>query len=248
VPIVRPNFLILPLWAAAVLLAVWVWRRPDIKGMGSPLRLIAAAVLFFVPFGVWVVRNYFVTGAFPVILTKSGEDLYGTYNQLSASIGGPHFGRWVPADNIPGEESQRSLAARMSELELSRYYQAKGRRFIVEHWYAIPALMAGRALYAAMPQWPPFGMTPTGDKYSGLYRRLEWVCRVALYVTALVILWRRPLWLGSWYGLILASVALTTATTVLLYFGWERFLYQLTVLLVPLVCSGGATTRVPTSE
>jgi hypothetical protein len=243
VVLARPNFMILPLWVAAALMALKASHRLDLKLIGSPRRLIAAAVLFFVPFAGWLLRNYAVTGAFPVVLTKVGEDIYGTYNILTATVGNPHFARWVPADLIPGEERQASLAARMSELELSRYYEAKGRRFIASHWKALPALLVGRVLYAAAPQWPPFGDTPAGAKYSGVYRGLEWVSRLALYATAIVLLWRRSLRLDTWYGLILTSTALTTMTTVLLYYGWERFLYQLTVLLVPLVCSAGANSR-----
>jgi hypothetical protein len=236
VPLARPNFLILPVWIAVVLVVLRARRRLDPMFIGSPRRLIAAAALFFAPFVVWLMRNYAVTGAFPLVLTKTGEALYGNYNSLSATVGGPHFARWVMPDLVPGEESQRSLAGRMSELELNRYYQAKGLRFIAEHWEALPALIAGRALYAAMPQWPPFGATPTGDKYSSDYRYLEWICRLALYATAIIVLSRRSLRLDSWYGLILTSTFLTTATTVLLYYGWERFLYELTVLLAPLVC------------
>ena len=242
-PLVRPNFMILPMWVAAILVITRAWRRLDLKLIGRPRRLIAAATLFFVPFAVWLTRNYVVTGSFPVVLTKVGEDIYGTYNILTATVGSPYFARWVPADLIPGEERQRSLAARMSELELSRYYEAKGHRFIAGHWKAIPALLVGRVLYAAAPQWPPFGDTPTAANWSGVYRSLEWICRLALYGTAIVLLWRRSLRLDTWYGLILTSTALTTATTVLLYYGWERFLYQLTVLLVPLVCSAGANSR-----
>ncbi|MBZ5627177.1 MAG: hypothetical protein LAQ69_52165, partial [Acidobacteriia bacterium] len=207
-------------------------------------RLIAAAVLFYVPLGAWLVRNYAVTGAFPVVLTKAGENIYGTYNVLTANPRDSHFARWIPADIIPGQESQLSLVARMSELELSRYYEAKGRRFIAEHWKDMPVLLVGRVLYAAAPQWPPFGDTPTGARYATLYRTAEWICRLALYATAAILLWRGALRLDSWYGQILTATLLMTATTVLLYYGWERFLYQLTVLWVPLVCSAGARPRV----
>jgi hypothetical protein len=237
VPLTRPNFMILPLCAAMVLVVMRAWRGVDLTAFGSRRRLIGAAALFFVPLSAWLIRNYTVTGAFPVVLTKTGEDLYGTYNILTAKVGGPHFGRWIPPDTIPGEENIGLMAARMPELELSRYYQAKGLRFIAGHWRTIPVLMAGRVLYAASPQWPPFGATPTGDRYSGVFRVLEWICRAALYITAIVLLWRGSLRLNPWYGLLLASVAMTTLTTVVFYFGWERFLYQLTVLLIPLVCS-----------
>jgi len=239
VPLARPNFMILPVWGAVVLLVLHLRRHPALKSFGSPRRLIAGGVLFFVPLGVWLIRNYTVTGGFPVIVTKAGEDLYGTYNVVSATVGGPRWGRWLPPDDIPGEEPLGSLALRMSEIEVSRYYQAKGLRFMTHRWYSIPGLIVGRVLFAGAPQWPPFGMTPTGDKYSGIYRKVEWICRIALYATAIIFLWRRRLRLDSWYGLILVSTALTTVTTVTLYFGWERFLCQLTVLLVLFVCTAG---------
>lgn len=245
VPLARPNFMILPVWIAVVLLVMRASRRVDLNTFGSSRRLVAAVALFFAPLLAWSIRNYAVTGAFPLILTKSGEDLYGTYNVLAIQAGGPHFGRWVPADLIPGEESQRSLAVRMSELQVNRYYQAKGLRFIASHWRAIPRLIVGRVLYAVVPQWPPFGATPTAEKYSSIYRILEWICRFALYSTAAFFFWKRSFQLDGWYGVIVMATALTTATTVVLYFGWERFLYQLTVLLVPLVCSAGTRPPIP---
>jgi hypothetical protein len=223
-PLVRPNFLLL--WAGVMALIWWLQFRDQARVVfGSKRRLIAAGLLFYIPSGVWMTRNYLVSGAFPVLAGTASTTFYGNYNSYSGTIG-PGFGRWIDPNQIPGQEQIASLAARMSEVETLRYYDSKGKEFIAHHWRIVPLMMAAHVVLSALPS-PSDG----AHKYS------FWLLRLVLYAATLVAIRQKLIRLDSWFGVLVASIVLMTAITVVLYSGEGRYLYPQTILLVALVCS-----------
>jgi hypothetical protein len=241
-PLVRPVFTMFPVWIAAILVVDRLWRRRiDIAALGGGARLIAAGILFYLPITAWMVRNYRITGDFPVIAGNDGNSLWGAYNPRVAALG-KGFAMWIHPDGIPGEEPVQHLARRMSEWEISSYYHAKGMQFIKSHPGAVLALMAGHLVRTFLP----VGWLPTPE-LPGKYRYAQWLASLALYTAALVCLRagklppprRGSTRTNSWYSLILGGVVIVSATTAALFIGGgDRYIYQLAILLIPLVCSG----------
>jgi hypothetical protein len=233
-PLVRPVFTMFPVWIAAILIVDRLWRRRiNIAALGGGARLIAAGILFYLPITAWIVRNYRITGDFPVIAGNDGNALWGTYNPHVA-IWGDDFARWTHPDGIPGEEPVEHLARKMSEWEISSYYHAKGVRFIKSHPGAVLALMAGHLVRTFLPVgWVP-------PEVHMKYRYVQWLASLALYIAALMCLRVGKLPpVNCWFSLILGSVVIVSATTAaLVNGGGDRYIYQLTILLIPLVCSG----------
>ena len=225
-PLARPYFLILPFFIAGI---AWVFRKqPRIRAaFGSSRRLLAAAVLFFLPSLAWMLRNYEVTGQFPVMTGLEGVSFYGGYNVVTSSFG-PDLGGWIHPDHVPGQESRYDLSRRMSEIETLRYYRAKGLQFITQHWRRLPMLFAARVVRTLLP-----------NPLAGPLRYFYWLTRLAVLALALIVVWRNPPALANWYGIMLAATALVTIATVVLYFGEERYLYQLMILVLAYACAAG---------
>lgn len=220
-PLVRPNFL--PLWAVVMALIWWLqFRGKSGSVFGGKRRLIAAAFLFYIPSTVWVARNYFVSGAFPVLAGTASTTFYGNYNPLSATLG-PDFGRWVDPNHIPGQEKIESLSLRMSEPETLRYYDSKGKEFVRQHWKIVPLLITAHVVFAALPS-PADG----AHKYS------FWLFRLVLYAAILMAIRQKSIRLNSWFGVLAMGAVLSSATTVVLYSGEGRYLYPLNILLLVL--------------
>jgi hypothetical protein len=236
-PLVRPNFLLFPFLAAAIA-AVLRFRSPEpkLKSFGSPAALSLAALLFYVPSAAWVTRNYFALGAFPV-LANSGSTLFGSYNPVVAKVG-PEFAAMLTVSKTSSQEGVKMLAPRMSEAEVNRYYEQRAKQFLFEHWTAVSGLMLGHLVRALLPQ-------PGSLAYALIYP--EWICRVALYTAAIIVMVRKRPPIESWYGLLLGAVALTTAITVTVFEGEQRYLYPLTVLVISFVASGAVPGVAPLS-
>jgi hypothetical protein len=234
-PLVRSVFTMFPVWIAAILIVDRLWRRRiDIAALGGGARLIAAGILFYLPITAWIVRNYRITGDFPVIAGNDGNALWGSYNPRVATWGSDDFARWIHPDGIPGEVPVQHLARTMSEWEISTYYHAKGVRFIKSHPGAVLALVAGHLVRTFLPVgWLP-------PEFPGKYKYLQWLASLALYAAALVCLRVGKLPpLNCWFSLILGGVVILSATTAaLVNGGGDRYIYQLTILLIPLVCGG----------
>jgi len=223
-PLVRPNFVLL--WIAV--LAVIGWRQfHDSSRIDfvSWRRLLAAALLFFIPTAGWVVRNYLVSDRFPILAGTSSMTFYGNYNPLSGTTG-PRFGKWVHPDEIPGQEKVKNLSYRLSEAEVLRVWDLKGRDFIAHHWKVVPLLFVAHIVRS---------MSPSTD--DGAHKYLFWLLRLVLYGATLFAIRQKSIPLDSWFGIMLASIALTSAITVILYSGDDRYLYPLHVVLLVFVCS-----------
>jgi hypothetical protein len=188
-------------------------------------RLLAAALLFFIPTAGWVARNYFVSGRFPILAGTSSMTFYGNYNPVSGTDGS-RFGKWVHPDEIPGQEKVKNLSYRLSEAEVLRVWDLKGRDFIVHHWKVVPLLFVAHVVRS---------MSPSTD--DGAHKYLFWLLRLILYAATLFAIRQKSIPLDSWFGIMLTSIALTSAVTVILYSGDDRYLYPLHVVLLVFVCS-----------
>jgi hypothetical protein len=107
-PLVRPVFTAFPVWIAAMVLVDRLWRRRiDLAAFGGGARLIAAGLLFYVPTSAWMIRNYRITGEFPVIDGHDGSTLWETTTRASRP-----GGRSSPRGFIPTgfrAKSQRNI-------------------------------------------------------------------------------------------------------------------------------------------
>ncbi|MBV9397176.1 MAG: hypothetical protein JO062_04315 [Bryobacterales bacterium] len=224
-PLVRTNFLAFPA-LAVIAWAICEIRRPDLRLKRQSLgQLALAAILLYVPSVGWIARNYRATGVFPVFSSEGGRTFYGAYNSFTAAAGQNFAGLILP-QFLPGEQPPSQMAARMSELDVDRYYQRRGIQFVRAHWQEVPALVLGHIARAFLPQQQSIA--------SGLVYP-EWICRFALYGSAIFFLIRKPPPL--WFASLLAPTALTVAVTVIVFAGEQRFIYPLTVLLIIFVCS-----------
>jgi hypothetical protein len=92
---------------------------------GNLFRFAIALALACLPASVWCVRNYGITGRFPLLTSVEGETLYGANNDVVAgelSV----WGHWVMPDEIPGETPKRELAKLLgSDIALNDYYNRK---------------------------------------------------------------------------------------------------------------------------
>jgi hypothetical protein len=218
-PLVRPNFLLL--WPAAVALIWWrqIRGRPSYD-LGHWRRLAAATLLFCVPTTVWVIRNYLVSGLFPMVAGTSSLTLYGNYNTTVAAPG-PNFGVFA----LPPTTDQNVRG--LSEAAMLRFYDRSGREFITHHLKLMPLLLAAHVVHTVLP-YPNDG----AHKYS------FWLFRLLLYAAAIVLFRRRAIvLLESGFGIIFTCSLLTTAVTVVMYSGDTRYLYPLNVLVVAALCS-----------
>lgn len=212
-PLVRPNYLLL--WAGVVSM-LW-WR--ELRGRGrlgffERRRLIAATVLFYIPTALWVTRNYFASGLFPVVAGTSNMTFFGNYNSVSGTLG-PEFGTFV----LPKFAYQDT--AGLSEVARLHYFDAKSHEFISQHWKLVPLLLAAHAIRALLPA-----------NKDGAHKYFFWIFRLMLYIATAVAMRRRWIWWRSWLDVIVASSVLVTAVTIVLYSGDVRYLYPLNVLLI----------------
>jgi hypothetical protein len=240
-PLVRPDFITIPVLMALAYLAKWMWSRKAATRPLMPLegkwraRIALAMVLFYVPVGAWILRNYRLTGVFPVLAGVEGVTFYGSYNSAIAARG-PNFGGWIPPESIPGQEKAVQLAKRMSEAQMIQYYRAKAWQFIEGHWRLLPVLMVMHAIHPFFP-----------DPLEGPNRYVFWLCRLGVLGGFLLVMWRTPpnpkLWYGL-YGLMLIATALATVVPAVMYNGLPRHFYTLIILAIPLLCSAGCAPAV----
>lgn len=217
--LVRTNFVLFGVFAL-VTLGVCCRFRFSVRAA----RLLAMGLLLFsLPSGLWALRNYRVCGDFPVLSTLRGQTLYGGNNPVVAETL-PYWGYWVFPDVIPGEKTMYELSRTMSEYDVDCYYTRKARAFIRGHKLAMPRLLLGKLIRAYVPiPWKP-------SLGSYAVSAVRWV----LYATALaglIVAWRR---VDRTYRAILAAVMLTNVTTVLLFYGYSRFAFELDPFLLPL--------------
>jgi hypothetical protein len=224
-PLVRPNFLVLPPCVAIILLMRS--RTLHANTFMNPARLLVAALIFYLPSAAWIARNYRTMGAFPLFATQNGDTLYGCYNPVSATMGS-QFATWIGPRHVLSEEDKPRVFA-VSEVESDRYLRELGMRFIRAHWRIVPAMILGHLAWALLP---------SHDSVVRLLVYPEWICRLGLYAAVLLALTvRNPPSLPPGYKLLLGATTLTIAATTIVFFFDQRYLYPLSVLLIPFAVS-----------
>jgi hypothetical protein len=217
--LVRSNFILLPVMAGLAALFMFGIRR-------APWRFVAAAALFWLPAGLWIVRNYALSGEFPILSTIEGETLYGANNDyVNSNLA--VWGYWVFPNQIPGETAKRDLAATMTERQVDRYYHRKAITFLKQNWFGLPRLELGKLIRGFVPvPWVP--------KW-GSY--CVFLFRAALYVAILLNL-RTLRSMEPVFRILVTGMFLVVLATSLIYYGTYRFTFCVEVFLLPVVVIG----------
>jgi hypothetical protein len=223
-PLVRSNFILLPVMAA--LAAIAQLRHSGFPSARAWGKFAIIAALFWLPSGLWIVRNYAVSGEFPILSTIEGETLYGANNSSVASNLNV-WGYWVFPNEIPGETVKKDLAQTMSERQVDRYYHRKGMAFLKEHWFELPRLELGKLIRAFVPVpwvagWGSYGV---------------FFFRAILYLGILLNI-RTLRRMDARYRIIVTGMFLVLLLTVLVYYGTYRFTFCVEVFLLPAIATG----------
>jgi len=217
--LVRSNFILLPVMAGLAALPAFRIRR-------ARWRYVAMAALFWLPAGLWITRNYALSGEFPILSTIEGETLYGANNDYVASNLAV-WGYWVFPNEIPGETAKKDLAATMTERQVDRYYHRKGIAFLRQHWFGLPRLELGKLIRGFVPvPW-----VPNWGSYA------VFLFRAAFYVAILLNL-RTFRALDPLFRILVTGMFLVVLATSLIYYGTYRFTFCVEVFLLPAVAIG----------
>ena len=226
--LVRTNFILLPF----VFFALALILRPSRKALiqrGSLVRVLGWCVLALLPAFLWTVRNYLITGRFPLLSTIEGETFYGANNELVAN-NLEYWGYWVFPDLIPGQVPKLQLAEQMgSDVALNDYYHEKGITWIKTHLRSLPRLELGKFIRAFAPiPWFPL----TGSYIVFFYRFLLYVLWFALL----------PFWwpfMNRTYLLFCLAMFIVHIATTAIYYGVYRFTHcYVEILFIPCIAYG----------
>ena len=229
-PLVRTNFILVPLLFATLALLFPSARRVLISRATVKLAAVALC-LTLLPAGIWVTRNYALTGRFPLLSSIGGETFYGANNELTANTLNS-WGGWTFPDAIPGETRKVVLAKSLgSDLAVSDYYYSRGMAWIRNHVNGLPRLVVGKIVRGFVPV--PWTSSPLLQEYVAFCSRL--VLQVLFLITI-------PFWwpgMNRQYLLFLAALGITHLITTVLYFGQVRYTFCfLEVFAVPCVAFG----------
>lgn len=213
----RSNFVILPFVFAV---AVLVWRPVYLRHWK---RMAVLSLLFLLPASVWILRNYLVSGEFPLLNGLEGEVLYGANNPVVANDLS-QWGYWVFPDFIPKEIPKQQLAQHLSEAELNRHYVNKAKTYVLQNWFAYPRLIVGKLIRGFVPvPW-----APRLDSY--MASLLRWFLYGAFFWAV-----RSHVLRNEWYALFLAAMLVVTVITTVVCYGTYRFTFCVEVYLIPCV-------------
>lgn len=215
----RSNYLILPFTATLAILLI------DRGLFRHWQRMTVLAGLFFLPASTWVVRNYLVSGAFPLVSSIEGETLYGSNNVVVAT-NLDSWGSWIHMDQIPGERPREELARAMNETQLNAYYRHKAVRYALGNWRLYPRLILGKVVRAFAPvPWNPL------DAGAGL--ALACIRGVLYFVFFCWVVRGRVL--TKAYAIYLIALVMVTLVTTVLFYGAVRFTLCLDAFLLPCI-------------
>lgn len=226
--LVRTNFVLVPF----ILFGFFVVLRT--AGFSSPknrtvVRAALAFTLSLIPIFVWVVRNEFLTGRFPLLSALEGEALYGSNNEVVARDL-EYWGYWVMPDQIPGETPKKDLAHQLpTDLALNDYYHAKAMAWIKANPALLPRLELGKFIRAFVPiPWRPLA----ASYIAFAYRFVLW----SLWVGTL------PWWaphINRTYLLFCAAMAIVHLITTAVYYGTFRFTHcYMEIFFIPAIAYG----------
>ena len=117
-----------------------------------------------------MVRNYKISGEFPVLSTLRGQTFYGGNNDLVANTW-RWWGYWVFPNAIPGETPMVELAEFMSEVDVDAYYTQRGKAWIRAHIAGLPRLALGKLTRAYVPV--PWKLTSAPFLQGSMYLLLK---------------------------------------------------------------------------
>jgi hypothetical protein len=222
----RPNYIALPI-VLLLLLALFRWRTP-FKGRGFAFAVATSALFCLLP-ALWVVRNYAVSGHFPILSATEGETLYGGNNSVVETKSNL-WGYWVGPDYIPGERSKQELSREKTEAEVNTYYHDKGMRYIREHLSALPLLAVGKIIRGFVP----IALSPSPVPL--LLKVVVASFRLCLYIAFLISFrfWRPR---NKTFDAIVTSMFLTTLLTTVVYYGSFRLTFCLEPFLIPFIAA-----------
>lgn len=236
-PLVRTQLILVP--AAFAVILVWSDGRRLLAGKQRRGRFaIALALAYLLPF-LWTLRNYSLTGRFPLLSSIEGETLYGANNPVVANDL-ENWGYWVMPNEIPGETPKLDLAKTgMTDLELNDYYHRKGIVWIKQNIPALPRLVLGKLIRGFVPvPWKP----KLGSFFAFSYRLLL----DALYLALLPFWWRSMD--RIYLRFCLAMFAVQLLATVI-YYGASRFTHvYVEILFVPCIVFGVQQWRARAAE
>jgi hypothetical protein len=215
----RSNYLILPFTATIAILLI------DPGLFRNWKRMAVLAGLFFLPASAWVVRNYLVSGEFPLVSALEGETLYGGNNAVVATDL-DFWGAWIWADRIPGERPRQELARSMNEAQVNEYYRCNAVRYALDNWRSYPRLIFGKLVRAFVP-----------IPWNGLdaWAELALACiRGALYLGFFWCVVRGGV-LTKTYAIYLTAILLVTLVTTVVFYGTIRFTMCLDAYLLPCI-------------
>lgn len=215
----RANFIIFPIIFLSFIGFGKIIRR---KYINIDLRKsIIYVTFFFIPILPWLIRNYFLSGHFPIISTTKGETLYGAYNDV-VSEDLSKWGYWVMPDLIPGQEKKENLVMYYDEVGLNNYYQEQSITWIKQNYQKLPRLMLGRLVRAYMP-------IPWSSGIEVFYAFFYRFILIVGFIMSFLFVNR----LKTRYNfLLLVFVAINLITT-LIFYGNARFSFTLEVFYIP---------------
>ena len=228
--LVRPNFVIVPLLFATLAFLLPSARRALIS-RATVKRAALALCLTLLPAGIWVTRNYTLTGRFPVLSSIGGETFYGANNERTANDLNS-WGAWAFPDAIPGETPKAVLAKRLgSDLAVSDYYYGRGMAWTRNNVAGLPRLVLGKLVRGFVPV--PWAKSPPLQEYVAFSSPL--VLQVLFLITI-------PFWwpgMNRQYLLFLAALGISHLITTVVFFGQVRYTFCfLEVFAVPCVAFG----------
>jgi hypothetical protein len=204
------------------------------SGLRHGLLVVVLAVLFLLPSLLWAARNYRVCGHFPVLSTLRGQTFYGGNNDVVANSL-DSWGYWVFPNSIPGEKTMHELSRTMSEYEVDVYYFDRGVAWVRQHAFALPRLVLGKLVRAYVPV--PWNASAKSA--------LVAACRGVLYglgAVGVVLAWRR---LSRSARVLLGAMMCANVLTVVVFWGCERFAFELEPFMIPFAVLSLATLCSP---
>lgn len=225
--LVRTNFAVFPIFWAILALVSARGRRWMTERYSMP-TLVVFFVLTLVPTMLWAIRNYSVTGRFPLLSTIEGEALWGANNPVTANDL-EYWGSWILPDDIPGETKMADLAVTRTEVEVGEHYHDKAVQWVWSHPRELPRLLLGKLIRAFVPvPWVPLAASFAAFGYRLL---------LDVLFVATLSWWWRPL--DRLYLLFLAAMLAVVLPTTLVFYGNYRFTHcTLEVFFVPCIALG----------